>query len=527
MHRLLIILTFALALLFLPGVASGQEVASAGVAARGSVRRAGSPPSVPVGRLSLLRQKKDYLQRQLSTLAAASPDRALITSWVLELEELIRELARQAADPDVFSPTGAEMLMVSSQPTPSGSGAGAPGIQAQTKPSFRLSRPAEGATNEVTELLLAWTEDHPCVAADCPTPQTTYRITGYIVEVAIDDLQRPSDKRFLKPVFVKEGEWDGQSAMSVTVPIETLQSGQRYRWQVLAVYEPQGGSRRLLEPATNAVQTFRTQAQTFASFENKGFTLQRAVAGDDATEGAEFGFLKTINGNTVYTADFAFIYDSPPKTTERTAFAFRASVQGRLASDDSESEDALQFRAGATIDRNLVRDRLDGLFLSLAAKYEADRKFRVGKFVSETMLTPTFPALGIGIPFGRSSSPLQFRWRPFLYLDVGRTFERGDSAEREDTVLRLTPRVRGTLTLNFLRRAMNLNDTYVYFDDYFYYLPLEEAKKRHNMFSSGFSLQMTKNFGFGLTYKNGESAPKFKRVNTFGGVLTIRFGKEE
>jgi len=47
------------------------------------------------------------------------------------------------------------------------------------------------------------------------------------------------------------------------------------------------------------------------------------------------------------------------------------------------------------------------------------------------------------------------------------------------------------------------------------------------MFSSGFTLQMTNNFGFGLTYKNGESAPKFKRVNTFGGVLTIRFGKDE
>jgi hypothetical protein len=47
------------------------------------------------------------------------------------------------------------------------------------------------------------------------------------------------------------------------------------------------------------------------------------------------------------------------------------------------------------------------------------------------------------------------------------------------------------------------------------------------MFTSGLVLQMTKDFGFGLTYKSGEAAPKFKPVHTFGGVLTIRFGKDE
>ena len=94
-------------------------------------------------------------------------------------------------------------------------------------------------------------------------------------------------------------------------------------------------------------------------------------------------------------------------------------------------------------------------------------------------------------------------------------------------MLRLTPRVRTTLTLNFLRRALNLNDTFIFADNFFYFLPLEKTKTRRNMFTSGFVLQVTKDFGFGLTYKSGESAPKFKHVHTFGGVLTIRFGKAE
>ena len=83
------------------------------------------------------------------------------------------------------------------------------------------------------------------------------------------------------------------------------------------------------------------------------------------------------------------------------------------------------------------------------------------------------------------------------------------------------------LTLNFLRRALNLNDTFIFADDFFYFLPLEKLKTRHNMFTSGFVFQVTKDFGFGLTYKSGEAAPKFKPVHSFGGVLTVRFGRED
>jgi hypothetical protein len=296
---------------------------------------------------------------------------------------------------------------------------------------------------------------------------------------------------------------------------------------VVAEFVPHGSTLPDLKAAANAPESFKTLAQTFEAFERRGLTLQRAVAGSDATEGAQFGFLKTFNKGTVYTADFALIYNRRFTPTERTSAAFQTSVQGNLTSKESESDDALQFRAGAIIDRNLKRNTINHLYTSLAAKYETDQKFRVGKIISENMLTPTIPSLGIGIPFGRPSNAVQFRWRPFFYFDIGRSFKKGDSRETQDTVVRLTPRVRTTLTLNFLRRALNLNDTFIFADDFFYFLPLEKTKSRHNMFTSGFVLQVSKDFGFGLTYKSGEAAPKFRPVHTFCGVLTIRFGKEE
>lgn len=461
-------------------------------------------------RVALLKRRRFTLEQALSSSAPGdSEKRALLVDWIRELSNAIDELAagevRSAPAMNVAG-NDDETRTVS------------PSSQAHTEPDFDLSRPAAGATNEITQLVLAWTEDHQA--------HKTYTLTKFIVEIAIDPKPLPNG-RYARPVFVKEVTPSGRVGQSIPTPKDTLRTGQKYHWQVFAVYAQNDNPDAHLKRAANAPSTFKTEAQMFSGLEDKGIKLQRAVSGNDAGEGAQFGFLKTFNKGTVYTADFALIYDHWFTPTQRTSTAFEASVQGNLTSDESQSEDAFQFRAGAIIDRNLKRGTINHLYTSLAAKYETDQKFRVGKLISENMLTPTFPSLHIGIPFGKPSNALQFRWRPYFYFDVGRTFKRADSAETKDTVLRFTPRVRTIVTLNFLRRVLNLNDTFLFADDYFYWLPLETKKTRHNMFTSGFAAQVTKDFGFGLTYKKGEAAPKFKPMHTFAGVLTIRFGKED
>jgi hypothetical protein len=92
--------------------------------------------------------------------------------------------------------------------------------------------------------------------------------------------------------------------------------------------------------------------------------------------------------------------------------------------------------------------------------------------------------------------------------------------------LRLIPKIRATLYTRALSRALKIADSDFYAENTFYYLPEDQLKKRHNFFTSGFEVLFIKNFGFGLTYKNGESAPVFNRINTFGGILTVRFGPQ-
>ena len=507
MNRFLKTLLLASIVVLLPVLVFGQQVMP--ITTEGIAGSSNKDVETAAEEIRLL-QRKSVLEQRLASLTPASPDYSLIVDWINELSKKIDELKMgrisSSSSPGSPTMTGATV----------GTSAGA--SDALPTPAFKLSRPAGGATNEDPMLKLAWTEDQQLNKA--------YTLRKFIVEIALSDTVE-ANRRFTRPIFVREVAPSGVAGQSFDVPKEILRSGQKYYWQVLAEYVPDTSTEPALAAATNAPESFKTVAQTFDFFERRGLTLQRAVSGDDATEGAQFGFLRTFNKQTVYTADFAMIYNRRFKSTQRTAFAFQTSVQGNLTSAETESEDAVQFRAGAIIDRNLKRDTINHLYISLAAKYEADQKFRVGKFISENMFTPTLPALGIGIPFGRPSDPIQFRWRPFFYFDVGHSFKNGASSETHDTVLRLTPRVRAMLTLNFLRRALNLNDTFIFADDFFYCLPLEKTKTRHNMFTSGFVLQVTKDFGFGLTYKNGEAAPKFRPVHSFGGVLTVRFGKED
>jgi hypothetical protein len=531
MNRFLEALLLASAIFLLPPLVSAQTTISitgnnVGKTVDSDVAAKAISFIPPTGTLTkqvaVLRDRKSFLEKRLAALSPTSADYLLVTDWVRELGEKIEELKHEqnAIGSSVPStePEDASTSSVAIAASVARTDEATPSLQPQTRPDFKLSRPVSGATNEDPELLLAWTEDKQS--------NKTYKLTKFIVEIASSE-RREANGRFSRAILVKEVAPSGVLGQSIKVPRETLRGGEKYYWQVLAEFIPQGSSLPDLKTASNAPESFKTLAQTFEAFEHRGLALQRAVAGPDATEGAQFGFLKTFNEGTVYTADFALIYSKRLRPTQRTSTAFQASVRGNLTSAESESDDALQFRAGAIIDRNLKRNTINHLFSSLAAKYETDQNFRVGKIISENMFTPTIPSLGIGVPFGRPSNPVQFRWRPFFYFDIGRSFKKGNSMELEDSVLRLTPRVRTTLTLNFLRRALNLNDTFIFADDFFYFLPLEKAKSRYNMFTSGFVLQMTKDFGFGLTYKSGEAAPKFRPVHTFSGVLTIRFGKEE
>lgn len=491
MNRLLtlILCLGMLALLCGPAAAQQPSVTPATDIAHGPSAE-GIPADGPLGDIGgdSLRQKRSALSKRLEQVEPDSGEYDEIVKAVREIDVRLHGSARAAM------------------------GRGAVATAPQAPPSFQLSTPGDNLTNEPVQPTLSWTEDQN------PAPRPV--IERYIVEIS-------DESDFGTLVYKNEEVKPRPHPLTVehTVPEGVLEAGVTYYWRVSAVYSPNPAGPAATQLAANAPFSFTTARSIFKRLSDKGFTLQRAVEGPDASKGAEFSFLRTLGKNTVYTADFALIHDHRFHQTARMSVGLQTSIEGKLTSDESESEDAWRFRAGAVIDRNLKPGSLNLIYLSLGGKFEGDQDFDVKKISFEALFTPTLPDLFIGVskPLD-TASPFQFRWRPFISIDAGRTIRRGSSNEVEENIFRLVPRATAKLKLNFLNEALKLNEVYLWMDETFYYLPLE-AKKRRNFFTSGLEFEVTDNLGFGVTYKNGESAPKFNRVNTLGATISIRFSK--
>jgi hypothetical protein len=290
----------------------------------------------------------------------------------------------------------------------------------------------------------------------------------------------------------------------------------------------------LLSCGSAAAQSQESSKNLFERLHDAGFTLKRALSGPDKGEAAAFSFLSTLGDNTVFTADFALSWCPPKRSFDVGPFdlSFRTSVEGKLTSDESEAEDAWRFRASLIGDTSQIGP-IDSTYTSVSLKYEGDQDFDTQKLMAEIVFTPTKRKLALGKawpPVQLDSSgrvkwypPFQFLWRPFLGFDMGHTFDRGQSSETEETILRLQVRGRAQLLLNLVTQALGLQETSIFLDNTFYYLPLEGRNDTHNFLVAGIEFLVTENVSVGLTYKIGEEAPNFEQIKTFGGTIGIRF----
>jgi hypothetical protein len=381
-----------------------------------------------------------------------------------------------------------------------------------TQGSFKLSHPTNGATDQPLELKLTWTE-----AAGA---------TKYVVELA----EEVTFAKLLVNETVQPSTSAGQGEFDIKKK-HKLRPGTTYFWRVTAVFAD--GSTKLAESQFK----FKTMGDFFGGLKRNGFKLQKALTGPDKGEMADFSFLHTVGESTVYSATFAFSWQS--NTINQKPVAIQTSVEGALASDDSESEDAWRIRASAVFTPSFVRCKtasipcpvaqfsdplISSLYVKASFKYEGDRDFTIKKVSGEFLVTPNSFRLAMGTARPISpAKPIQFQWRPFFQIDVGQTYRPGASAERNDTILRLIPRARAVLNLQFLRRALNMDDVNIFVDDTFYHLPLESGKKNYNFLLSGMEFSFNSHLGVTLTYKNGSSAPKFQKINTLEGGIGIRF----
>jgi hypothetical protein len=384
-------------------------------------------------------------------------------------------------------------------------------VQSQTgsaklpPPSFLLSVPGVfSASEDITKLVFSWTP--------------TEGVTTYTLQIA-------TDKHFAH-VVLERGFSSKESRFDLSSSEEDQKKfvpGKKYYWRVAAECDrDKAECPRNIVIAGNAPRSFITAYEPFSRVTQLGLRLQRALTGPDEGEAATFGFLSPIEKRTIFMADFALIWQGK-KLMEigRAVLAPQLSLDGSIATDRSEAEDAVRFGSAFILDIPIGPTTLRpvGIYASLGFKYETDRDLDTQKGLFSSVVTPTVFGV-IGTPLGTPGS-VQFRWRPFLGIDVGHTFKNGDSEEESGTVLRLMPRVRAEVFLDFVAYALNLPQVTLYTDNTFFYLPLQD--KTHNFLVAGLEFDVTENLSVVFTYKKGENSPKFEHTHTIGGSIGIKF----
>ena len=521
-----------------------QQNASPVVNSPGSGTNSSGPVSNVRAQVEHLRRARSALADYLATITPGSEDHQKTKATIEQLDLKLKNLTSGAGEDSASANKAvAGSTAVSNPPS--------------VAPVFSLATPVRGRTNLSTEPALTWSEDRRNGAFQDPP---LYDLKRFRVVIATDEDFRNVvfEKDSVSPASAKvtpsASKPKGVQSIETTVAVPggNLEPGTKYYWQVFAVYTPQGQPDTVEfeqkgETSNGRPAYFITAIDPFAPLTKRNFSLQRTVNSTDPTEGAQFSFLKTFGGKTVFSTDFAFFWDSPTIRfgNKRGFLWFRPAVEGKLTSDDSTAEDAWRFSGSAVVDYNLIdldtdehnrlasgtnlsapRKFIDSLYFELGANVESDQGFDTKKLASRVFFSPSSRLLAIGSATGDIESPIQFVWRPSVEFNFGHTFEAGNSRETGKTIVRVVPKVRMTFFTRALSRALKIANSDFFIDNTFYYLPKDKFKTRHNFFTSGFEIFVIKNFGFGLTYKNGESAPKFRPVHSFGGTLTVRFGPE-
>ena len=293
------------------------------------------------------------------------------------------------------------------------------------------------------------------------------------------------------------------------------------------------------KPSPSPVPEKPKEITLFDRMKDAGFVLQRAAGNPGDADPAQFSFLRDFRSDiTTYTADF-FLSFSPNRIRDSETNRFvqpsyhpfglatdlkvEASVEAKLTSDVSAvTNDALRFRLSGTFDTSSVGGLFDSTYTTFSFKSESDQKFDFTRLSAEIWFTPTKTdfALGRYQPQPASDYPIQFRWRPYLGVDLGGTVS-SPRPVQEMSDQRLIFRTTGSILFPSLAKSLRFYEISLFADNYVYYL-IEDGSG-HDYVTAGASFLFNENIGFKLTLKLGQDAPQFKYEETLGGALSVKF----
>lgn len=96
-------------------------------------------------------------------------------------------------------------------------------------------------------------------------------------------------------------------------------------------------------------------------------------------------------------------------------------------------------------------------------------------------------------------------------------------SRKKDSEIRISPILSAKLLLNFLNQpADSINETYLYCDARFDFLP-QEDETEHHYFETGINFPLNSNASIICSYLHGERAPLYLDEEKFSITLGVQF----
>ncbi|MCP5059105.1 MAG: porin family protein [bacterium] len=253
---------------------------------------------------------------------------------------------------------------------------------------------------------------------------------------------------------------------------------------------------------------------------SNGIHMRRSPTEKQDGKPATFSLNRSAGQSTVYSTDVAIIWGEFFEG-KKANHSPSASLDVHISSDDTASENALRLQGGWLSSWDAP------FYTSAMLKYETDRDFDTRKATLE--LQGTFVPDGPDVAcihvycWNDEELPVAFRWEPWIGTEAGYSFADGDSNETDDGILRLLGRLRADVRLTFLQKPLRMKKVSLFAEETFRYLPLERGDSTYQFLTAGLTFELDDHVSLGLTYKNGEDAPNFEDIDTFGLALGLKF----
>jgi hypothetical protein len=297
---------------------------------------------------------------------------------------------------------------------------------------------------------------------------------------------------------------------------------------------------------------------TFKTLEDYFSIRKSFLSADDETEPANFSWTRAVGAPSFYSIDVAILLKGHSNNNESVGFSFlggrtdlgdyklrwkiEPTFEAHISTNNTNAQDSMSARLPVTLswEPHSLDAQISEWFLTASPVYEFDRLNNNQTIGGDAFLTANVFSVGIGqflwltgrpTPRFQPDNGVVFHWRPFVGFEAGHVIdaEAGTVLSEQSEFARFATKLHAELAWVHKRAESEKNELpytnrFIVAANYYFRHDFIGGST-HNYFdvSPTWYLDDEEHFSVGLTYKRGETTPKFAKVDELTLWLGTKF----